>query len=152
MPYVNSPEIDQALPFQPGRRRKINEDFSRLAFEAVFEGGNFERARRILTQQGHINTFTGKPYSYMGVYLASYRYLLENHDELKPRLLKKWKEQSDIVPTEDEWNEFIVNKAAVILGNSSTKRFLDWLEENPWAEEYDYIYAKSFGLPQTSRK
>jgi hypothetical protein len=150
MPYVNKAKVDQPLPFKPGRRRILDEDFSRLAFEAVMEGGTFERARRILTEQGEVNKLTGKPYTYMGVYLASYRYLLENHEELKPRLFKKWKEQSDIVTSEDDWNKFIIHKAMMVLGNSSTKRFMDWLDKNPWAKEYDYLYAKSFGLRQTS--
>ena len=62
----------------------------------------------------------------MGVYLASYRYLLENLDILKPRLFEKWRNQSDIVVTDDEWNIFIIKKAMMVLGNSSTKRFMDW--------------------------
>ena len=111
MPYKNKPEVDQPLPFKPGRRRDLDEDFSKLAFEAVMEGGTFERARRILTQQGIVNRFTGKPYSYMGVYLASYRHLLENLEELKPVLFEKWERDSGVTISDEEWNEFMVNKA-----------------------------------------
>ena len=148
MPYVNSPEVDQPLPFLPTRRKVMNDDFAKLAFEAVMEGGSYERARRILTKNGHINMFNGKPYTYMGVYLSSLRHLVENHVELKPRILERWREREDVYVTDEEWEEFIVTKAKVVLGNSSKKRFLDWVEENPWAEKYDYIYAKTFGLKQ----
>ena len=148
MPYVNSPEVDQPLPFLPTRRKVMEEEFSKLAFDAVMEGGSYERARNILTKQGFVNRFTGKPYTYMGVYLSSLRYLVENHIELKPRILERWREREDVYVTDEEWEEFIVTKAKVVLGNSSKKRFLDWIKINPWAEKYDYIYAKTFGLKQ----
>lgn len=150
MPYVNSPEVNQDLPFLPTRRRVMENDFAKLAFEAVLEGGSYERARRILTEQGHLNTFTGKPYTYMGVYLASLRYLCENCEELKPLIMERWQEREDVYVTDKEWDIYIVNKAKVVLGNSSKKRFLDWVDEHPWARKYDYLYAKSFGVPQTS--
>jgi hypothetical protein len=69
MPYVNKPEVNQDLPFLPTRRKVMNDDFAKLAFEAVLEGGSYERARLILTKQGHLNEVTGNPYTYMGVYL-----------------------------------------------------------------------------------
>jgi len=151
MPYKNEPDVDQPLPFLPNRRRVMEENFSKRAFEAVMEGGSYKRAIVILTRNGDLNRFTGKPYTYMGVYLASWRYLLENHAELKDRLLERWKEREDVYISQREWEEFLVTRAKIVLGNSSKKRFLDWLAENLWAEEYDYIYAKAFGLEQKSR-
>jgi hypothetical protein len=150
MPYVNKPEVNQDLPFLPVRRKVMNEGFAKLAFEAVLEGGSYERARLILTKQGHLNEFTGKPYTYMGVYLASLRYLCENCEELKPMIMERWQERENVYVTDEEWDIFIVNKAKMALGNSSKKRFLDWVEKNPWAKKYDYLYAKSFGVTQTT--
>ena len=40
MPYVNEPGIDQELPFLPTRRKVMDDDFAKLAFEAVMEGGS----------------------------------------------------------------------------------------------------------------
>lgn len=150
MPYVNKPEADQPLPFLPSRRRVMEEEFSKLAFEAVMECGSYERARVILTERGYLNRFTGKPYTYMGVYLSSQRYLIENNKELKERILERWREREDIYVTDEEWDRYIVTRAKIVLGNSSKKRFMDWVAENPWAEKYDYIYAKRFGLEQKS--
>jgi hypothetical protein len=148
MSYVNKPEVDQPLPFLPTRRKVMEQEFSELAFEAVMEGGSYERARQILTKQGWVNRFTGKPYTYHGVYLSSLRYLVVNHAEVRGRILERWREREDVYVTDEEWEEYIVDKAKVVLGNSSKKRFLDWLAENPWADKYDYIYAKTFGLRQ----
>ena len=147
-------EVNEQLPFLPGNRgrRVLTDDFAKAAFDAVMEGGSYERARRILIKQGYINTYTRKPYTYMGVYLASLRYLCENCEELRPILMKRWQERENVYVSDDEWNIYIVNKARVILGNSSKRRFLDWIDNNPWARNYDYLYAKDFGLPQTSRK
>lgn len=152
MPYVNSPKVDQPLPFLPTRRKVMNDNFAEVAFEAVLEGGSYERARRILTKQGHLNMFTGKPYTYMGVYLASLRYLCENCEELKPVLMARWQERENVYVSDEDWDIYIVNKARVVLGNSSKKRFLDWVELHPWAKKYDYLYAKSFGVAQTNRR
>jgi hypothetical protein len=66
--------------------------------------------------------------------------------------MKRWQERENVYVTDEEWDINIVNKARVVLGNSSKKRFLDWVKKNPWAEKYDYLYAKSFGLPQTSSR
>ena len=144
--------LNQPLPFLPTRRKVMNDSFAEIAFYAVMEGGSYERARRILTKQGHINTFTGEPYTYMGVYLASFRYLCDNHEKLRPLLFARWREREDVHITDEEWELFIVNKAKVVLGNSSKKRFLDWLDKNPWAKKYDHLYADEFGLNRTSSR
>jgi hypothetical protein len=130
----------------------MNDDFAKLAFYAVMEGGSYERARNILTKNGHVNTFTGEPYTYMGVYLASIRYLCENCDKLKPVLMERWQERENVYVTDEEWEIFIVERAMMALGNSSKKRFVDWLKLHPWTKKYDYLYAESFGLTQTSRR
>ena len=116
------------------------------------EGGSYARARMILTKNGHVNRFTGNPYTYMGVYLSSLRYLVENCDELKPMLMKRWQENENVYVSDEDWDIYIITKAMVVLGNSSKKRFVDWINAHPWTKKYDYIYAKSFGLPQTSSR
>ena len=148
MPNIHTAEVDQPLPFLPSRVEVLSREFSELAFEAVMEGGSYERARQILTNKGYLNRVNGKPYTYHGVYHASLRYLVEHNEEVKDRLLERWREREDVYVSDEEWEEFIVKKARIILGNSSRKRFLRWLKENPWAEKYDYIYAKTFGLRQ----
>lgn len=139
---------DNPTPFLPAR--KIKESFEKVAFYAWLEGGTCSKATRMLPKKGIINPRTGKPYTYMAVYLGAYIYLVENHEEMKPVLFDLWNMREGVDMTDAEWDAYIVRRAAMTMGNSSKKRFMGWLERNPWAKEYDYIYAKRFGLTQTS--
>ena len=138
---------DKLTPFLPMKKSK--EGFQKIAFYTWLEVGNCTRATKMLSKRGIINPRTGKPYTYMALYLASYIYLVNNHEELKPVLFEIWDMRDDVM-TDKEWDIYIVRKATVALGNSSKKLFLEWVDNNLWARKYDYIYAKRFGLKQTS--
>lgn len=140
-------ELDKLTPFLPTTKSK--EGFQKVAFYTWLEGGNCARATKMLSKRGIVNPRTGKPYTYMALYLAAYIYLVKNHEELKPVLFDIWGMRDDIM-TDKEWDIYIVRKATMALGNSSKKLFLEWVDDNPWAKGYDYIYAKRFGLGQTS--
>ena len=137
-----------STPFFP--REKSKDSFQEIAFYAWLEAGTCAKATKMLPKKNIINLSTGKPYTYMAVYLGAYRHLVNHHEELKPVLFELWNMREGIDMTGAEWEVYIVHKATVVLGNSSKKLFLAWLDENPWAREYDYIYAKRFGLRQAS--
>ncbi len=141
-------ELDKLTPFLPTTKSK--EGFQKVAFYTWLEGGNCARATKMLSKRGIVNPITGKPYTYMAVYLAAYIYLVNNHEELKSVLFDLWNMREGIDMTDGEWDAYIVLKASVALGNSSKARFLEWIDDNLWAKEYDYIYAKRFGLIPTS--
>jgi hypothetical protein len=134
-------------PFMPQKREK--ETLAKEAFYAWLETGTCGKARNYLTKRGIINPRTGKPYTYMAVYLGAYSHLVNNHESLKSVLFDLWGFTDDDM-TQQEWEAYIVGRATVVLGNSSKKRFMEWLSRNSWAKEYDYIYAKRFGLRQES--
>jgi len=136
----------EATPFYPLGKEKRNTTFAKEAFDAVMEGGSYARAQRILSQSGVRNNRTGKPYTKMGVYHAAVRYLCDNCEELKPILLNRWRDQDGIELTDEQWERFIVHKAATFIGNGGKKRFFRWVDEHPWAEKYEHMYAKRFGL------
>lgn len=129
-------------PFLP--KKKLH--FYKEAFYAWLEAGTCAKARRVLSRKGIVNPNTGKPYSYMAVYLGAYTYLLDNHKKLKPILFDLWGLREGLDMTDQEWEIYLVKKAKVALGNSSKRRFMEWIEDNPWAKKYDYLYAKRFGL------
>ena len=139
---------DKPTPFLP--MSKSRESLQKVAFYAWLEGGTCAKATKMLPKMKIINPRTGKPYTYMAVYLGAYSYLVENHEEMKPVLFDLWNMREGVDMTDAEWDAYIVRRAAMAMGNSSKKRFMGWLERNPWAKEYDYIYAKRFGLTQTS--
>jgi len=134
-------------PFLPIRVRKGI--FFKECFYAWLEAGTCAKAQRLLAKKNILNPMTGKPYTYMAVYLGAYTYLVENYDLLKPVLFELWGLSEEDM-TQKEWEVYIVQKAVMALGNSSKKRFMKWIERNPWAKEYDYVYAKRFGLRQES--
>jgi len=135
-------------PFLPSPL--IKESFEKTSFYAWLDSGTCARAIRVLVKKGIINTKTGKPYTYMAVYFAAYRYLVKNHAKLKPVLFELWGMREGIDMSDEEWEAFIVNKAVFALGNKSKVAFMKWLKKNPWAEKYDYLYATRFGLTQKS--
>ncbi|NIT60433.1 MAG: hypothetical protein GWN00_30795, partial [Aliifodinibius sp.] len=47
--------------------------------------------------------------------------------------------------SDEEWEKFVVETATEYI-SSSRPRFMRWLDANPWALKYDYIYAEKFGL------
>lgn len=143
-----SDKLINPTPFLP--TRKLTKSFQKMAFYAWLEGGTCKKAEKMLPKRGIVNPITGKPYTYMAVYLAAYIYLVNNHEELKSVLFDLWNMREGIDMTDGEWDAYIVLKASVALGNSSKARFLEWIDDNPWAREYDYIYAKRFGLTPTS--
>ena len=129
-------------PFLPKKKLEFEKD----AFYAWLEAGTCNKARNVLAQRGIVNPNTGKPYAYMAVYFAAYRHLLYNHEALKPVLFDLWGMRAGVDMTQKEWEIYLVRKAMMVLGNSSKSRFLKWIEDNSWAKEYDYLYAKRFGL------
>jgi hypothetical protein len=119
------------------------------AFYAWMETGSLRRASLYLEKQGIYNRRTGKPFTIFGVRHAACRYIATNHSDVKPILLKAWNDQGYTI-SDDEWNRFVVETAAEYL-SSSKERFMRWLEANPFAYEYDYIYARQYGLEPKNR-
>ena len=119
----------------------------KLAFDAwLLEGGTLEKARQILANKGIINRRRNEPYTKMGVQQAAWRYTVENHEEARPIMENIWKDYGVTNLTDEIWEEYIVNLAMTILGNSSKKRFMDWIGKNPKFEKYEYMYAIRFGI------
>jgi hypothetical protein len=135
-------------PFLP--LPKVKDSFEETAFYSWLDSGTCSKAIKALEKKGVVNPRTGKPYTYMAVYFAAYRYLAKNHAELKPVLFDLWGMREGMEMSDAEWEAYIVHKAVFALGNNSKGAFMRWLEENPWAEKYDYLYAKRFGLTQKS--
>jgi len=127
-------------------RKKLNESLHKEAFYAWLESGTCNKACRVLSRKGIVNPNTGKPYTYMAIYLGAYKYLLEHHERLKPKLFELWGLREGLDMTDEEWEVYLVEKARMVLGNYSKRRFMEWVEDNPWAEQYDYLYAERFGL------
>jgi hypothetical protein len=137
------------LPFHPPRKSK---NIDKESFDVMMEAGSVTRATELLALRGYRNSRTGKPYTRMAVYIASIRYMVYHHEEVKDGLFELWRVQNRIDDvTDEEWEEYIVEKAAIYLGNNSKGCFMRWLAENPWAENYDYIYAKRFGIARKSQ-
>jgi len=136
----------EKMPFLPPKGR---DEFERESFDAMMKAGTVTSAAELMSIRGFKNPRTGHSYTRMAVYNAAIRYMFKNHAEVKEKLFELWRVQGRIenVP-DDEWEAFIVEKA--MKYSSGKKSFMDWLEENPWAEKYDYIYAKRFGLRQKS--
>lgn len=140
---------NKLVPFLPMPISVHN--FEESSFYAWLESGTCTKAIRVLTKKGIINRRTGKPYTYMAVYYAAYRYLVKNHAKLKPVLFDLWGMREGTEKMSDEqWDIYVINKAVFALGNNSKKAFMRWLEENSWAEDYDYLYATRFGLTPKS--
>jgi hypothetical protein len=121
----------------------------RLAFDAWMEMGSLPRAAKYMEQQGHYNKRTGKAFSPFGIRHAACRYIAMNHEIAKPILLKLWRDVGTEISTE-EWNRFVVTTATEYL-SSSRGRFMRWLEANAWAQQYDYIYADTYGIVPKNR-
>lgn len=119
------------------------------AFLAWMEAGSLPKARLMLHKNGVYNKRTGKPFTEFGVRAAACRYIALNHEECRPILLKAWKE-ADVEISLEEWQKFVVELA---VGNLSTskRRFFRWLEANPFAKKYDYLYARKYGLEPENR-
>jgi hypothetical protein len=124
----------------------------RYAFEAwLLEGGTLEKARHILAKKGIINRRRNEPYTKMGIQQAAYRYIVENQVEVRPIMENIWKGYGVTIVTNDSWNKYIVRMAMMVLGNSSKKRFMGWLDKNPEFKEYEYMYAIRFGIEADKR-
>lgn len=137
---------NEKLPFLPPQRI---DEFERESFDAMMKAGTVTSAAELMFIRGFKSPRTGHPYTRMAVYNASIRYMVKNHAEVKDKLFELWKVQGRIENvSDDEWEAFIVEKAMKYLAGKYA--FVKWLEENPWAEKYDYIYAKRFGIRQTS--
>jgi len=120
---------------------------AKQAFEAWFlEGGTLEKARYILADRGIKNHRTNRPYTKMGIQQAAWRYIVENHETVKPILLGIWGDHGYKNVPEEVWDRYVVNIAIKILGNSSRGRFMRWLEENPQFKKYEDMYAVRFGI------
>ena len=123
----------------------------KVAFYAWLETGTLAKATKRLALDGIINRRKKEPYSTMGVLLAARRYMVENHEEVKPVLLEHWKEYGVEYVSDEDWDKYILQIAIQVLGNSSKKRFMDWLALNPEFEKYEYMYAIRFGIEADRR-
>jgi hypothetical protein len=116
------------------------------AFDAWIRTGSLIKARLYLKNEKEIyNERTGKPFTTFAVRHAACRYMALHHDKAKPILINLWKERENVDISDEEWNKFIVETARDYI-SSSRSRFMRWLEDNPWALQYDYIYAEKYGL------
>ena len=123
----------------------------KLAFYAWLETGTLAKAAKRLALDGVINRRRKEPYTTMGVLLAARRYTVENHEEAKPLLLEHWKGYGVDHVSDEDWEIYILKIAMEVLGNSSKKRFMDWLALNPMFEKYEYMYAIKFGIEADRR-
>ena len=113
----------------------------KIAFESWMRAGSLEKAAlHMMNQLDMYNKKTGKPFTQFGVRHAACRYIALNHVEVRPVLEQAWAD-AGVVITKEEWEKFVVDIAMRFL-DSSKVRFMRWLEANPWAEDYDYIYAR----------
>lgn len=136
--------------YQNVMQRAFN--LERHAFEAwMLEGGTLVRASKLLENKGIINRKTKRPYTPMGIQQAAYRYIIYNHIEVRPIMENIWKDYGVTKVTNEMWEKYVVNMAAVILGNSSKKRFMKWLDKNPQFEKYEHMYAVRFGIEADRR-
>lgn len=119
------------------------------AFHAWMEAGSLPRASRYLKKNGVYNHHTGKPFTGFGIRHAACRYIATNHEEARPVLVSAWLNEGVTISNE-EWNIFVVETATEYLSSSKT-RFVRWLEANPFAYKYDYIYARKYGIEPKSR-
>ena len=116
----------------------------KAAFEAWMETGSLPRAAKRMEKQGYYNKRLKKPFSGFAIRHAACRYIASQHEDAKPVLLKAWRD-AGVKISDEEWEKFIVETATEYL-SSSKSRFIRWLDANPWALKYDYIYAEKFGL------
>lgn len=123
----------------------------KIAFYTWIDAGTLEKATKQLAINGIINRRKKKPYTTMGVLLAARRYMVWNHEEVQPVLLKHWKEYGVMSVSQEDWEKFILNIAIQVVGNSSKKRFLMWLDQNPKFKQYEYMYAIKFGIEADRR-
>ena len=131
--------------------QKLN-NLERPAFEAwLLEGGTLEKASAILAKRGIVNGRTKKAYTPMGIQQAAYRYIIYNHEEVRPVMENLWKEYNVGYVNDETWEKYIVNMASIVLGNSSKGRFLKWLEDNPKFKKYEYMYAIKYGIEADRR-
>jgi len=122
------------------------------AFEAWIEqGGTLEKASYILAKKGILNRRKNKPYTKMGIQQAAYRYIVENQVEVRPTMETIWKRYGISTVTNEAWEKYILRIAIMVLGNSSKKRFMRWLGENPEFEKYEHVYAVRFGIEADKR-
>lgn len=128
-------------------RKMINPE---AAFEAWITMGSLDAASKyLMDEKGMYNIRRGKQFSKFAVRHAACRYIAIHHEEAKPALKELWA-RDGVEITNEDWKKFVVDIASRFL-DSSKERFLKWLDANPWAEEYDYIYARRFGLEPKNR-
>ena len=116
----------------------------KAAFDTWMETGSLRRAAKRMEKLGYYNKRLNKPFSGFAIRHAACRYIAANHEEARPILLKAWRD-AGVTIKDAEWEKFVVETATEYL-TSSKSRFMKWLEANPWALKYDYIYAEKFGL------
>lgn len=96
--------------------------------------GSLKKAQQHLAEEGYVNPKTGEPYSDFGIRHAAYRYLLYNHERLRPLM-----EEAGFEGDDDDWNLYLIHRAITILLYSSKSRFKRWIKDNNF-ERYEYYY------------
>lgn len=94
-------------------------------------GQGFGTVVGILTDLGHTNKITGKPYSKMDVRYRAYSYALdiETREDAKKDFKEVWERVNGAVMPEDVWNEWLVKTAKSIFYQRPGK-YERWIKGN----------------------
>lgn len=110
-------------------------------FYKWLELGSIIKVRNHYANLGMVSPRTKRPFVYSGILAAAYKFVIENHEEVRPIYLG---EGSEVAKVDQAWEEWLVHKAIkVYLIISSKGRFLGWIERNNF-EKYDYMYADEY--------
>lgn len=114
-----------------------------VCFKLWTQLGTIRKVCRHLTSSGIVNPNTNKSFTAMSVWIAAYRYILENIDEA-------WKffQLDDPDMCREEFEIHIIKKAATIY--QSRRRFMAWIRENNF-EKYKDIYGEYYRIRPITR-
>lgn len=118
-------------------RNKYLKHPAKFYFDLWIELGTIARVAEHLFNLGEKNPKTGKKITDSAIHRLIMLYVLENPDDAKPYFEQ---ENGGIPIDQTDWEEYLVGKATNVY-NTSAKRLIQWLNRNPWAKKYDYIYA-----------
>lgn len=104
-------------------------------FEYWVEIGTLRKVAMVFEREGRINPLTDRPYTFIAVWMAAYKWVLENPDEA-------WKiyQEKGSPLSKEQWEKFLTAKAAYIF-KERPNYFKEWLLENKF-EKYEEMYER----------
>jgi hypothetical protein len=102
--------------------------------------GTIDKAAKHLESEGYVHPDTGKRFTDFAIWVAAYRYILDNVEEA-------WEyfHEDDPTMTREEFEEHLVRKAATVYKSSRT-RYVSWLREHGFYEKYRNIVSQYIPL------